>query len=289
MRTASDARVATRIAEVRGAVAEARRRGERVAFVPTMGALHEGHLRLVDEARRRAGCVVVSIFVNPLQFGPTEDLARYPRDPEGDVAKLGARGADLVFLPAVEEMYPPGGRAVAVVPERLHERWEGAVRPGHFAGMLTVVAKLFNIVQPDVALFGRKDFQQAALVRALVRDLDFPIEVVVVPTVREDDGLARSSRNVYLAAGERGSALALSRALEAMRRAWRDGVRSGEALLAAGRRVLDAEPAVRVDYLAVVDPDSLEPVERATAASVALVAARVGATRLIDNAVLGEP
>lgn len=286
-RTASEPSTASRIAGVRAAVAAARGRGARIALVPTMGALHEGHLRLLDEARRRGSFVVMSIFVNPLQFGPGEDFARYPRDAEGDAAKAAARGADLVFLPEVDEMYPPAGRAVAVVPERLHERWEGAVRPGHFAGVLTVVAKLFNIVLPDVAVFGQKDYQQATLVRALVRDLDFPLEIVVAPTTREPDGLALSSRNVYLSPDDRRRALALSRALRAMQSAWRAGSRDAEPLLDAGRRVLASEPEVRVDYLALVDPDSLEPVARAGAGSVALVAARVGATRLIDNVILG--
>lgn len=287
-RTASESRTASRIAEVRAAVSAARGRGERIGFVPTMGALHEGHLGLLDEARRRAAFVVMSIFVNPLQFGPGEDFTRYPRDAAGDTAKASSRGADLVFLPAVEEIYPPSGRAVAVVPERLHERWEGSIRPGHFAGVLTVVAKLFNIVRPDVAVFGQKDYQQAALVRALVRDLDFPIEVAVAPTARERDGLALSSRNVYLSADDRRRALVLSGALRAMRDASRNGARDAESILEAGRRVLRTEPAVRLDYLALVDPDSLEPVERVTGPAVALVAARVGTTRLIDNAILGD-
>src|SRR5919199_4108288 len=184
----------TRVAEVRGAVSTAREHGLRVGFVPTMGALHEGHLRLVDEARARTGFVVMSIFVNPLQFGPAEDFTRYPRDVEGDSAKAAARGVDLLFAPTVEEMYG-GPRAVGVVPIALHERWEGAVRPGHFTGVFTVVAKLFNIVRPDVAVFGQKDVQQATLVRAMVRDLDIPISIVVAPTTREPDGLAMSSRN----------------------------------------------------------------------------------------------
>jgi pantoate--beta-alanine ligase len=291
-RTASEPsaapRTASRIAEVRAIVSAARKRGDRIAFVPTMGALHEGHLGLLDEARRRAAFVVLSIFVNPLQFGPGEDFGRYPRDAAGDTAKAAARGANLVFLPAVEEMYPPAGRAVAVLPERLHERWEGVVRPGHFAGVLTVVAKLFNIVLPDVAVFGQKDYQQATLVRALVRDLDFPIEIVVAPTARETDGLARSSRNVFLSPEDRARALSLSRALRAVQAGWRSGERSADALLAAGRRELDAERDVRTDYLAIVDPDSLEPVSRASTGSVVLVAARVGATRLIDNLILGD-
>jgi pantoate--beta-alanine ligase len=285
---ASDPRTAADVAAVRAATGAARARGARIGFVPTMGALHEGHLRLVDEARRRAQFVVVSIFVNPLQFGPGEDFARYPRDEAGDLAKALGRGADLVFLPSVEAMYPPSSRAVSVVPERMHERWEGGVRPGHFAGVLTVVAKLLNIVGPDVAVFGQKDYQQAALVRALVRDLDFAVEIVVAPTVRDADGLALSSRNVYLSPDDRRRALALSRALRAMQHAWAGGARDADRILAAGRSVLDAEPGVRPDYLALVDPDTLEPVSRASAGSVALVAARVGATRLIDNAILGE-
>jgi pantoate--beta-alanine ligase len=279
-------RTVARIADVRAAVAAARGEGKRIGFVPTMGFLHDGHLALVDEARRRAGFVVMSIFVNPLQFGPKEDFARYPRDVEGDAAKAAARGVDLVFLPETAEMYR-AQRAVSVVPERLAERWEGAVRPGHFAGMLTVVAKLFNIVQPDVAVFGQKDVQQATLVRAMVRDLDMPVEVVVAPTVREADGLALSSRNTYLSADERRRALVLSRALRAIERAWAAGERDAAQLDWAGRAALAEEPAVRLDYLAIASPETLEPVERAEPGTVVAVAARVGATRLIDNVILG--
>jgi len=274
------------IRDVRAAVAAARARGERVGFVPTMGYLHEGHLRLVDEARRRAGFAVMSIFVNPLQFGPREDLGRYPRDPAGDAAKAASRGVDLLFMPTVETMYP-ADRVVTVVPQGLDARWEGEVRPGHFAGVLTVVAKLFNIVQPDVAVFGQKDFQQAALVRAMARDLDFPLEVVVAPTVREADGLALSSRNSYLSTEERTRALGLSTALRAMQGAWRDGETKGDRLAALGRETLSRVAGVAPDYLAVVDPDTLAPTVDANADSVALVAARIGATRLIDNAPLG--
>ena len=190
------------VTSVRDAVRTARRAGARVAFVPTMGYLHDGHLSLVDEARRRADFVVMSIFVNPLQFGPTEDLARYPRDPDGDARKAASRGVDLLFAPGPDVMYPREPE-VRVTPRSLDRRWEGEVRPGHFAGVLTVVAKLFNIVQPDVAVFGQKDVQQATLVRAMVRDLDFPIDVVVAPTTREPDGLAMSSRNSYLDADAR--------------------------------------------------------------------------------------
>ena len=277
----------TRIEQVRAIVARERAAGARVALVPTMGALHEGHLRLLDAARREAGFVVMSIFVNPLQFGADEDLARYPRDTEGDIAKARGRGADLVFLPAVEEMYPAAARTM-VAPVGLDERWEGAIRPGHFRGVLTVVAKLFNIVLPDVAVFGQKDAQQVAVVRAMVRDLDFPVRVLAAPTVREPDGLALSSRNVYLSGEDRARALALSRALGAMQRAYADGMRSGESLLRAGRAELDGH-SVEPDYLAIVDPASLESVSEAVAGSLVLVAARIGATRLIDNAVLGAP
>jgi pantoate--beta-alanine ligase len=277
--------VATSVAEARRIVGQARASGERVAFVPTMGFLHEGHLRLVDEARQRADFVVMSIFVNPLQFGPNEDFTRYPRDAEGDAAKAASRGVDLLFTPSTTEMYA-ARRVVGVVAEGLDRRWEGEVRPGHFSGMLTVVAKLFNIVQPDVAVFGQKDFQQAALVRALVRDLDFPIDLVVARTVRESDGLAMSSRNSYLSAADRVRALALSGALRAIAERFAAGERDAAALEAAGQAVLGAQ-GITTDYLAVVDAERLEPVRAASAGDVVLLAARVGATRLLDNMVLG--
>jgi pantoate--beta-alanine ligase len=276
-----------RIAEARAAVAQARASGARIGFVPTMGFLHEGHLALVDEAKRRARFVVMSIFVNPLQFAPTEDLARYPRDAAGDAAKSAARGVDLLFTPGVDEMYPRE-RRVEVVPRTLHARWEGAVRPGHFAGVLTVVAKLLNIVQPDVTVFGQKDVQQATLIRAMAEDLDFAGEIVVAPTTREPDGLAMSSRNSYLEPADRERATVLSRALFAMRDAFRSGERRVEALVVAGRRVIDSERTVSIDYLAVADPVTLEPAENAKENSIAMVAARVGPTRLIDNLILGQ-
>ena len=276
-----------RVAELRAAVARARAAGARIGFVPTMGFLHEGHLALVDEAKRRARFVVMSIFVNPLQFAPTEDLSRYPRDAAGDAAKSKARGVDLLFTPGVDEMYPRE-RRVDVVPRALHTRWEGSVRPGHFAGVLTVVAKLLNIVQPDVTVFGQKDVQQATLVRAMAEDLDFASEIVVAPTTREADGLAMSSRNSYLGAAERASATVLSRALFAMRDAFRRGEYRVESLITTGRSVLDGERGAAIDYLAITDPATLEPVEDATGDSIAMVAARVGKTRLIDNLVLGR-
>jgi pantoate--beta-alanine ligase len=260
--------------------------GGRVAFVPTMGSLHDGHLALVDEARRHGDVVAMSIFVNPLQFGPTEDLARYPRDPDGDAAKAASRGVDLLFTPDVQAIYPREPR-IRVVPGTLAERWEGAVRPGHFAGVLTVVAKLFHLVQPDVAVFGQKDVQQATLVRAMVRDLDFPLDVVVAPTVREADGLALSSRNVYLSADDRRRARVIPRALTAVQEGFAAGERDAGRLLRAARHELAAEPDVAPDYLALTDGATLEPSDRAQHGSVAMIAARVGRTRLLDNVILG--
>lgn len=284
--TASSTLVTASIAEMRTRVASVRARGQRIALVPTMGALHEGHLRLLDTARVHADLVVMSIFVNPLQFGPGEDFARYPRDTEGDLAKAVGRGVDVVFLPAVDAMYPASPR-VTVTPVALHERWEGAIRPGHFQGVLTVVAKLLHIVAPDVAVFGQKDIQQVTLVRAMLGDLDFPVELVVAPTVREADGLAMSSRNAFLGAVARSNALALSRALFAIRDAFERGELDAAALERTGRAVLSAAEGVTPDYLALADPATLEPVERVSTGTVAMVAARVGSTRLIDNVILG--
>jgi pantoate--beta-alanine ligase len=280
--------------DLRSALAARRGRGDTrggraaIGFVPTMGALHEGHLALVDVARQRAATVVMSIFVNPLQFGPREDFAAYPRPLERDLALAESRGVDVVFAPGVDEMYPTPS-LVSVVPvgsvdrPALDSRWEGATRPGHFAGVLTVVAKLFLIVQPDVAAFGQKDLQQVTLVRAMVRDLDFPIEIVVVPTVRDPDGLALSSRNVYLSPQERQQAVAIPKALQDMLQAWRGGVGEANALLNIGRDVLAREPSIAVDYLAVAEPQRLEPVVHVESGAVAMIAARVGRTRLIDN------
>ena len=275
------------VAELRRWVTEHRARGRRVGFVPTMGFLHEGHLRLVDEARRRADAVALSIFVNPLQFAPSEDLSRYPRDLVRDRALATGRGVDLLFVPDVSVMYPPGSET-RVVPGDAATRWEGAVRPGHFGGVLTVVAKLFNLVQPDVVCFGRKDIQQATLVRAMVRDLDWPIEMIIVPTVREADGLALSSRNVYLTAADRAQAVGLSRALRAAARAWAAGERNADALEAVVRDTLRVYPAVVADYIAVCEPERMAPVAEAPAGTIIALAARVGSTRLIDNIVLGE-
>src|SRR5688572_13366952 len=286
--TASDMRHLTRIAEVREALGAARALGQRIGFVPTMGYLHEGHLRLVDEARRRADLLVMSIFVNPLQFGPAEDLARYPRDLDGDAKKAQTRGIDLLFTPEAAEMYPDAPRVV-VTPRSLAARWEGATRPGHFEGVLTVVAKLFNIVQPHVAVFGQKDVQQATLVRAMVRDLDMPVEIVVMPTVRETDGLAMSSRNSYLDAPARERALALSGALRAVQSAHALGERSAARLEEIARAHLAEKGIDDVDYIAVADPNTLEPLSQADAGAIVALAARVGRPRLIDNVILGTP
>jgi len=262
-----------------------RARGRKIGFVPTMGFLHEGHLRLVDRAKELADRVVLSIFVNPLQFGPKEDFAKYPRDLARDQQLAEGRGVDCVFVPEASEMYPAEPVA-RVTGGAAAETLEGAARPGHFTGVLTVVAKLFHLVAPDVAIFGRKDFQQAALVKRMVQDLDFPITIDVLPTVRELDGLALSSRNSYLNADQRRSALALSRALRTVEQTWRSGEADPTALQRRGMEVLRG-PGVEPEYLVLVDED-LQPVTRTTARTVAVLAARVGATRLIDNVVLGE-
>jgi pantoate--beta-alanine ligase len=253
--------------------------GRRVLLVPTMGALHEGHRELIRHARRVPGSTVVavSIFVNPLQFGPHEDLARYPRPLEADLEACREEGVELVFTPGVEHMYPPGADTT-IVPGRPAEQLEGAVRPRHFAGVLTVVAKLFHIVAPDLAFFGEKDYQQLVLVRRMVRDLDFPVQVVGVPTVREPDGLALSSRNAYLTPADRARAATLQRALGAGASV---SARGPAAVLDAARAVLDEEPEIAVDYLELRDPD-LGPVPAEGPARL-LIAARLGTTRLIDN------
>ena len=260
--------------------------GQRVGLVPTMGYLHEGHLRLIDAARQQSDVVVVSVFVNPLQFGPSEDFESYPRDLERDRTLAAGRGATLVFAPETGVMYPAESE-MRVVPGPTAERWEGAARPGHFVGVLTVVAKLFNLTTPHVACFGQKDYQQLTLIRRMVRDLNWPVEIVGVPTVRESDGLAMSSRNVYLSPEERREALSLSRGLSAAHESWRAGQSDAAALEATARGVVDLCPHVALEYIAVVDPDTLEPLARVDDRSVIAVAARVGRTRLIDNIILG--
>jgi pantoate--beta-alanine ligase len=249
-----------------------------VALVPTMGALHEGHRTLVRAARESAASVIVSVFVNPTQFAPGEDFDRYPRTWDADLAALAEEGADLVFHPGVEDVYPAGAVGVTVDPGPLGAALEGAVRPGHFAGVLTVVATLFGLVRPDLALFGEKDYQQLTLIRAMARELALGVEVVGVPTVREDDGLALSSRNRYLAADQRAASTAISAALRAGAAA---GPRGADAVLAAARSVLATEPALVQDYLELTDPD-LGPAPAAGPARL-LVAVRAGSTRLLDN------
>ncbi|MGI8509150.1 MAG: pantoate--beta-alanine ligase [Gemmatimonadaceae bacterium] len=275
----------TTVAGIREVVGGLRSGGARVALVPTMGALHDGHLALVDAARRSADIVVVSIFVNPLQFAPTEDFTRYPRTFEADSAALSARGVACVFAPGVEEMYGPEALTV-VAPRPYGELFEGAVRPAHFTGVLTVVAKLFNIVQPDVAAFGQKDLQQLSLVRAMARDLDFRVVVEAVDTAREADGLAMSSRNRYLSEPDRIRATQLYAGLSASRAAFARGERDPRLIAAAGEEVLSQDRELSVDYLAVVDPDNFATPREAAIGNAVITAVRVGNTRLIDNVIL---
>lgn len=275
------------ITTLRAWTREQRTAGRAIGFVPTMGALHEGHLRLVDEARKHAGRVVMSVFVNPLQFGANEDLSRYPRDLERDSTLAGRRGVDLLFAPAVTTMYPEGAET-RVSPGPTASYWEGAVRPGHFTGVLTVVTKLFNLVQPDVAVFGQKDIQQYTVIRKMVKDLDLPVELVMVPTVREVDGLAMSSRNVYLSADHRTDAALISAGLRAAHQAWLKGERDVNALEALLKAALARSTGIRVDYIATVEPERLSPAGTAGAGTILCVAVRVGTTRLIDNMIYGQ-
>jgi pantoate--beta-alanine ligase len=268
------------VTDLRAALAPHRRAGRSIGLVPTMGALHEGHLSLVRAARERCDVVVVTLFVNPAQFGPGEDLDAYPRDEARDATLASAEGADVLFAPPLEEVYPEGF-ATAVHVAGVTDPLEGAHRPGHFHGVATVVVKLLNMSGPDVAFFGQKDAQQAAVIRRLVRDLDIPVEVDVRPTVREPDGLALSSRNAYLRPRERERALSLSRALHAVARAAGEGAGVAEAL-AAGHAELDAT-GVEPEYLAAVSPDTLRPVESFEGTVLVAIAARIGRARLIDN------
>jgi pantoate--beta-alanine ligase len=275
--------VATTVAEMR----ELRRAmsGD-VGLVPTMGYLHEGHLSLARAARAANAHVVASIFVNPTQFGPDEDFERYPRDAERDLSLLEREGVDVVFMPAVEEMYPDGASTFVDVSGPVTEVLEGAARPGHLRGVTTVVAKLFNIVEPARAYFGQKDAQQLVVVRKMARDLRMPVEVAGCPIVREPDGLAMSSRNAYLSPEERQAALSLSMALRRAEELFASGERDAERLRGAMRDVLGAEPLARVDYVSVADPDSLQELARVETSALASLAVRIGSTRLIDNTVL---
>ena len=278
-------KICNSIEEMRAALRHAKGSTQRIGFVATMGALHEGHLSLVRAAKAQADVVVASIFVNPTQFGPNEDFSRYPRTFESDCQMLNQEGVDLLFAPSVEDMYPTGAVTYVTV-EDLSERLCGKSRPGHFRGVTTVVSKLFNIIGPDLAFFGQKDAAQAAIIRRMVRDLNFPVEVVVSPIVREPDGLAMSSRNAYLDAGQRKSALVLSRALSRVKAAFDKGEQTAAKLIDVGIRVLKSEPGAQLDYLEIVDPETLEPVEFVRGSALVAVAAFVGTTRLIDNVVL---
>ena len=286
--TAASARVVRTIADIRTTVAEARQAGARVGFVPTMGALHEGHVSLMRRARADCECVVVSIFVNPTQFNDEGDLARYPRDEARDVELAGGAGVDVVFAPDAREIYPDGF-ATSVTVAGVSEPLEGAHRgPAHFRGVATVVAKLFNIVTPDVAYFGQKDAQQALVVRRMVRDLDFPVRIEVCPTVREPDGLAMSSRNVRLGAGDRPKALALKAGLDAASSAILGGERRADAVVAAATAAMRAR-GVEPEYVAAVDAASLAPSVTMRGETLIAVAAMVGSVRLIDNCIVEVP
>ena len=270
---------------MRLAVREARRAEKRLGLVATMGALHEGHLSLVRAAKSACDVVAVSIFVNPLQFGPTEDLAKYPRTFERDSGLLEKEAVDFIFAPTPAEMYPAGAVTYVTV-EGLSDKLCGRSRPGHFRGVTTVVAKLFHIVEPDAAFFGQKDAAQSTIIRRMVQDLNLPIEIVVCPIVREPDGLAMSSRNAYLTPQERKSALVLHRSLTEIKNRFDLGERTTAKLIAAGKQLLSREAGVRLDYLEIVDPSTLDPVTLLHRPTLVAVAAIVGNTRLIDNIVL---
>jgi pantoate--beta-alanine ligase len=275
-------RIHKTILDMRAAARAVRLTGLRLGLVPTMGALHDGHLSLVRAAKAQCDVVVVSIFVNPLQFGPNEDLAKYPRTLERDCELLEREGIDFLFAPTAEEMYPADAVTYVTV-EGLSDKLCGRSRPGHFRGVTTVVAKLFAIVEPDLAFFGQKDAAQAAIIRRMVRDLNFSVEIMVGAIVREPDGLAMSSRNAYLSSPQRQSALALYRSLAEVKRRFDQGERQAAKLIEAGKLVLARESLVRLDYLEIVDPDTLDPLSELNRPALVAVAALVGTTRLIDN------
>jgi pantoate--beta-alanine ligase len=273
--------------ELRASVAAARTMGKTIGLVPTMGALHAGHVSLVDASRAECGFTVVTIFVNPTQFAPHEDFNKYPRTLEADLAKLAGHGVDVVFAPEAAEVYR-AGHATYVEMQGVAEPLEGQRRPGHFRGVATVVLKLFNMATPDVAFFGRKDYQQSLVIRRLVEDFDLPIEIRVCPIIREADGLAMSSRNAYLTAAQRAQSLVLSGSLRRAAELVESGERDARMILAAMREMFAAVPEVRLDYLVLVDPDTLADVQTITGPTVAAIAAFVGATRLIDNQLLAS-
>ncbi|HSA93902.1 MAG TPA: pantoate--beta-alanine ligase [Terriglobales bacterium] len=273
------------IPEMRAACRAARETGKRLGLVPTMGALHAGHLSLVRAARAQCDVVAVSIFVNPTQFGPTEDFEKYPRSLERDCELLEREAVDLVFAPAVAEMYPPGAVTWVTV-EGLSQRMCGASRPGHFRGVTTVVSKLLHVVEPDAAFFGQKDAAQCTIIRKMVRDLDMGVAIVTCPIVREPDGLAMSSRNAYLDPAQRASATVLHRSLRRVEDLWKKGERGSAKLIDAAQRIFLEEPDVRLDYVEIVNNDTLDPVEGVSSGALVAVAAFVGSTRLIDNLLL---
>jgi pantoate--beta-alanine ligase len=279
------ARLIHRIADLREQLSDVRRRGARIGLVPTMGALHAGHIRLIEQARRETACVVVSVFVNPIQFNQTDDYHRYPRTLETDLEVCNRLGVDLVFAPPLEEMYPHAHQTFVEV-QGLSEHLCGKFRPGHFRGVATVVIKLFNIVQPDLAYFGEKDAQQLAVIERMVADLNLPVQIVAVPTVRESDGLALSSRNQHLDAEQRKAATALYAALTTARRRVAAGERQSAAVKREALRVLKGRPGVRVEYLEIVDPQSMQPVDAIENGARIAGAVWVGSTRLIDNLLL---
>jgi len=278
-------KICTTIDEMRATSRTARQSGKRLGLVPTMGALHDGHLSLMRAAKSECDAVAASIFVNPLQFGPTEDLAKYPRTFDHDVQLLEKESVDILFAPAPAEMYTPGAVTYVTV-EGLSDKLCGKSRPGHFRGVATVVAKLFHIVEPDLAFFGQKDAAQATIIRRMVRDLNLPVEIVVCPIVREPDGLAMSSRNVYLSPQDRKSATVLNRSLTEVKQRFDQGERNATALIKAAKKILAQEPTVRLDYFEIVDPSTLDPAPKLTGPALVAVAALVGTTRLIDNLLL---
>jgi pantoate--beta-alanine ligase len=275
------------IKEMQAFSEEARMQGKKIAFVPTMGFLHEGHLHLIRQARTMGDVLIVSIFVNPIQFGPSEDFKQYPRDWDRDAQLCESGGADVIFAPIVEEMYPEGFQTMVSVPH-LSQNLCGISRPTHFQGVATVVAKLFNCTRPHIALFGEKDFQQLAVIKRMVEDLNFDINIIGVPTVREADGLAMSSRNTYLSAEEHGSALSLSKALFKVRELFQNGERNARVLIDTARDIITREEGAAIDYIKICDTATLHDVDTISRPAVMALAVKIGKARLIDNVVLKE-
>jgi pantoate--beta-alanine ligase len=282
-------KIISTIPEMLAASRTARAAGKKLALVPTMGALHDGHLSLVRAAKSQCQSVAVSIFVNPTQFGPNEDLSKYPRTFDRDCELLQKEGVDFVFAPTAGEMYSEGALTWVTV-ESMSEKLCGRSRPGHFRGVTTVVAKLFHVCEPDIAFFGQKDAAQHAIIRRMVRDLNFPVAIAICPIVREPSGLAMSSRNAYLSAQQKQQALVLHRSLQEIQSRFQSGQRDAESLIAAGKQIISAEPAANLDYLEIVDPDRLDPLQTIDRTALAAVAAFIGTTptRLIDNVILQQ-